>query len=101
MGKLGKADDHGGHAKPCQAGGDCSRYNLFPENKALNNGKHKALEIKLGKLHKAGQLDGPVRMRYTKPDPATGRPEGFDITYKVKGEAEPKVVPFVNEKPGP
>lgn len=101
VGKEGVSGDVGGHGQPCTLGGTCDRYNLFPENGKLNNGPHKAAENRIRKEFKAGNLDGPVTIKYNNVDPKTGRPEKFQIEFKVKDSPDVVRYRFDNTAPSP
>ena len=87
VGKLGINGDVGGHIQACSQGGTCHRFNLFPQNGNFNNSAYKKFENEISSAMRAGNLDGPIVIKFTRSNPNSARPDRLTIDYSVNGES--------------
>ena len=95
VGKEGLSTDVGGHIQGCRFGGTCDRYNLFPQDSNFNNSDYKALENKWDQALKRGDDVGPVKVSFSRDDPASARPDRVVVEYSINGV--PMRESFVNK----
>lgn len=85
VGKEGLPTDVGGHIRACSMGGSCDRYNLFPQDASFNNSAYKRFENEIRKALDSGRLSGPVRVRFTRSDNSSVRPDALLVDYSIDG----------------
>ncbi len=98
VGKEGYDSDVGGHIQGCSLGGTCDRVNLFPQNANFNNSAYKKFENVIRKALEDDKNVGPVKVRFTRKDPNSPRPDTVEVEYTIDGVT--RVRPFENKAGG-